>query len=69
MEFLRRHILASHLELGRWCRRVSTLVVASFGVVSAAGQAPVNDNFAAAQVISGQTGRVLGTNNNATREA
>ena len=31
--------------------------------------APANDNFAAAQVISGQSGRVLGTNVSATKEA
>src|SRR6185436_17252896 len=35
----------------------------------AAAAAPANDNFAAAQVISGLSGRVLGANVTATKEA
>src|SRR6185436_2299691 len=50
-------------------RRVFPLLIALLGSIARGlSQAPANDNFANAQVLTGQSGRVMGTNINATRE-
>lgn len=51
----------------RLCRFVCAIAVA-LGCASAFAQAPANDHRAAAQIISGASGRVTGTNVNATKE-
>ena len=44
-------------------------IVRGFNLVIAAAVAPANDNFASAQIVSGNSGTVMGANVNATKQA